>query len=153
MRSTRCSSLFSIPIRRLLMMEASVDAIDTMLFAFLYPYSTPLDDGSVLLADARRSQIYQLNRDGTGSLVADNGRGPGEVRFISNLTQGPVDYLYLFDSSNLRVSLFNRDLTYEREFVLKGPGEGVALEGGYPTAEKGLSIADGLDPRSDPGPC
>lgn len=44
----------------------TVDAIDTMLFAFLYPYSTPLDDGSVLLADARRSQVYQLNRDGTG---------------------------------------------------------------------------------------
>jgi len=128
----------------------TVDAIDTMLFAFLYPYSTPLDDGSVLLADARRSQVYQLNRDGTGSLVADNGRGPGEVRFISNLTQGPVDYLYLFDSSNLRVSLFNRDLTYEREFVLKSPGEGVALEGVYPTAEKGLFIADGIDPRHFP---
>src|SRR5690625_2884317 len=42
----------------------TVDAIDTMLFAFLYPYSTPLDDGSVLLADARRSQEGLFIADG-----------------------------------------------------------------------------------------
>src|SRR5690625_1124730 len=42
----------------------TVDAFDTMLFAFLYPYSTPLDDGSVLLADTRRSQEGLFIADG-----------------------------------------------------------------------------------------
>jgi|SRR5690625_4209113 len=142
--STSTIDLDSLPVR-IAEPVLSVNAIDTLLFAFLYPYSTPLDDGSVLLADARRSQVYQLNRDGTGRIVADNGRGPGEVQFVNNMGITPDGYIYLFDWTNRRITLYNQDLTYEREFLIQAFMDKKEIRWVYPTTEPDLFLGVGTD--------
>jgi len=144
--STETIDLDSLPVR-IAEPVLSVNAIDTTLFAALYQLSVSLDDSSVIIADGIRKQVFQLNPDGTGRMVADVGRGPGEVQSVNTLVLDPDGYLHLYDRQNARVTKFDRHLTYKSEIKLESVGEDVLVREIYPTAEPDILLVVGTDWR------
>src|SRR5690625_4343754 len=80
--STETIDLDSLPVR-IAEPVLSVNAIDTTLFAALYQLSVSLDDSSVIIAAGICNQVFKLNADGTGRVVAHSVQGRGEVKSVS----------------------------------------------------------------------
>src|SRR5690625_1313753 len=122
----------------------TIDAVDTTLFGYLIRFGS-LDDGSVLIAAFVHSQLFQLNPDGTGRVVAGNGHGPADVQSVNFLSTDPEGNLYLFDRATMKLTQFNRDLVYKKDFVIENPGENITLSEFHATAEPGLFLVAGTD--------
>ncbi len=81
-----------------------------------------LSDGRILVADAAASVLYLF--DTSGSLVRSFGRpgeGPGEFRYVNNMTVGPGDSVLVFDERTRRGTVLHPTGGFQRTVPVPGP--------------------------------
>ena len=89
------------------------------------------DGVHIYATDIARDQIVKMTLNGTVTKSAGSkGDGPGEFSFPNGIRFGKDDKLYVCDSGNDRVQVFDGDLNFERVIGSKGEGNGCFI---YPT--------------------
>jgi DNA-binding beta-propeller fold protein YncE len=93
-------------------------------YALNYPRGVNADprDGSIVVADNFSSVIKKFSADGTFLWkVGGQGSGPGQVNHPSQAAVGSDGTIYVADSWNARITVFNQNGGYVRT-ITSGPG-------------------------------
>ena len=82
-------------------------------------------DCNLYVTDIKNSQLFKLNNTGSAiKVVGKLGTGKGEFDYPNGLRVSKNDELYVCDSCNHRVQVFDLDLNFKRAFGRKGTGRG-----------------------------
>lgn len=83
--------------------------------------ATRLSDGSVIVADLGEAPLRRFNADGSlATRISRAGSGPGEMQYLAWLFRCG-DQFITYDIQGCRISIFNLDGKYQREFRFKVP--------------------------------
>src|SRR5690606_5687834 len=83
--------------------------------------ATRLSDGSVIVADLGEAPLRRFNADGSlATRISRAGSGPGEMQYLAWLFRCG-DQFITYDIQGYRISIFNLDGKYQREFRFKVP--------------------------------
>jgi hypothetical protein len=88
-------------------------------------------DGRIAVADGgTSSRISLFSPEGSFEKeIASTGEGPGEFRWISHMSVGPEDSLYVFDRAQQRLSVFDPDRRIARIAPFRPPADGSSRGG------------------------
>ena len=98
---------------------------DTILFGPIAQIAVNRD-GEILVSESPRSPlVHVFESDGTYlSRVGDQGRGPGEFRYLSGAAIGAADSVYLWELVSNRILIYDpNDFSYVRSIEVRDDGE------------------------------
>lgn len=91
-----------------------VDSDDAILGRF--GGATITDAGEILYTDMDQKTILVFDKEGNYmTRFGRSGRGPGEFQTPRNITTDQDGYIYVVDSRNLRISIWNPDFSYSTD--------------------------------------
>lgn len=82
---------------------------ESPLFAYVYNVASD-SQGNIYFVDPSTQNIHSYNSDGSFRWsIGGSGQGPGEFEFISSISVGDEDQLYVYDSERVNVTIFDSD--------------------------------------------
>lgn len=93
---------------------------EDIFFSHLAYTTFELDDGAIFLPDRTLNKIFKISLDGnTNSIIASEGRGPGELQDITFATRSYNNSIIVYDQMNKKVLRFSPSGKFLEEFVLQ----------------------------------
>lgn len=94
--------------------------------AFIRPTGISLDEDRVYIIDTHAHAVFVFSKRDAGFLFkfGKNGSAKGEFNFPTHIFIGKDNRLYITDSMNFRVQVFDRDGTFFSAFGKHGDGSG-----------------------------
>lgn len=84
--------------------------------SFEGPFGVQATDERLYVADDLGHVVYVFDQDlKLIQMIGHKGSGPGELAYVDCALEGPNSRLYIADTGNNRVQVFNRDGTYLKE--------------------------------------
>lgn len=82
---------------------------ESPLLAFVYDAASD-SEGNIYLVDRQTQNIHSYNSDGSYRwTIGGRGQGPGEFQFISSIQIDNNDHLFVYDSANSILTIFDTD--------------------------------------------
>jgi DNA-binding beta-propeller fold protein YncE len=115
---------------------------------FLRPTGIAASSDRLYVVDTLRHRVAMLSL--AGDLLegfGENGSGPGQFNFPTNIARGADGRLYVADTMNFRVQVFDRDGRFLRTFGQLGDGSGdfARAKGIGVDSENHVYVVDGLN--------
>ncbi len=109
----------------------SFDQADSLYFSHLSYKSIGIASDRIIIADRQNKFVILVDDEGNIIKRIREGRGPGEILDVYEMTKSSGNIVYLNDSDNKKVLMYDEDLNLISEFKPK-PYEGGAIENIYP---------------------
>lgn len=107
------------------------DKADSLYFSHLAYKSISLGSNRTIIADRQNKFVALV--DDKGNLISKirEGRGPGEILDVYEMTKTSNNTIYFNDSDNKKILIFNEELDFIKEFKPK-PYDGTAITSVFP---------------------
>lgn len=109
----------------------SFDKADSLYFSHLGYKSIAVASSRVVIADRQNKFVALIDNNGNLINKVREGRGPGEILDVYEMTITSNNTLYLNDSDNKKILIFDESLNFINEFKPK-PYDGTAITNVFP---------------------
>jgi len=109
----------------------SFDKADSLYFSHLAYKSIAVGSNRIIIADRQNKFVALVDEEGNLINKIREGRGPGEVLDVYEMTITSNNILYLNDSDNKKILIFDEELGFIKEFKPK-PYDGTAITNIFP---------------------